>query len=298
MTTVSTTEEVRYLVAWTPNNVLIRWPCVICGEDTEKQEVLAIAYAGSQSYENEIGMVCDACVDGGAAGMGARLTRQAEQLEARAAKVRREAAASWQFPSAEQTRYLHRQDWDGHDPRPSVLFDGSDPVTPSDLMPANFLGPGNPPDGICVFWCLRCAGMTAPKLHTAATQDGGSEDRGQLDTGLAGEQRTPAPTTTEWPAQRVGDSHLRPMTDTVSLSRAHLYAHGDCGGECEGPYPKPIGICTLYVFPIDEGLVTITAGPEPPEKGGNWVEVDLSQAEARRLAQLLLVASDDAGDLT
>jgi hypothetical protein len=59
VTTETTTEAARYIVAWTFNNVLIRWPCVVCGGGTGKQEVLAIAFAGSQSYENEIGMVCD-----------------------------------------------------------------------------------------------------------------------------------------------------------------------------------------------------------------------------------------------
>jgi hypothetical protein len=181
MTSENRTEEVRYTIAWTFNNVLIRWPCVVCGGETEKQEVLAIAYAGSQSDENEIGMVCNPCVDGGASVVAARLTQRAEHLEARASEVRLEAAASWQFPSEEQTRYLHRQDWEGHDPRPSFLLDKSELVTPGDLMPADFLGHGNPPDDTCYPGCPRCAEMAAPRLNTAAAPDGGSEERGRLD---------------------------------------------------------------------------------------------------------------------
>jgi hypothetical protein len=128
MTTESITKQACYIVAWTLNNVLIRWPCVVCGGETEKQDVLAIAYAGSQSDENEIGMVCDQCVDGGASAVAARLTQHAEHLEAQAAEVRRKAAGSWQFPTEEQTRTLH-QDWEGHNPLPSFLLGKSELVT-------------------------------------------------------------------------------------------------------------------------------------------------------------------------
>ena len=98
-------------------------------------------------------------------------------------------------------------------------------------------------------------------------------------------------------SRRAGRTKVDLMNDTVSLARADLSAHGDCGGECDGPEPQPMGIGALYVFRVtDDGWVTITAGPEPPEKGGNRIEMDLSPAEARRLALVLLTASGDAGD--
>jgi hypothetical protein len=181
MTTESITEPACHIVAWTFNDVLVRWPCVLCGGETGRQEILAIAYAGSQSDANEIGMVCDECMDAGPAQAVARLTKQAEHLEARASEARREATASWQFPSEEQTRYLHRQDWEGHDPNPLFLFDTSELETPGDLMPADFLGDGNPPNDTCYPGCPRCVEMAAPRFGTVTTQDRESEERGWLD---------------------------------------------------------------------------------------------------------------------
>jgi len=129
MTTENIPEEARYTVAWTPNSALVRWPCVVCGGETDRQDILAVAYAGSQSRENEIGMVCDPCVDAGAAAVAARLTQWAERLESQAAEVRRWAAASWQFLTEESWQFLTeeqkldlpRWDWEGRDPlrRPS-----------------------------------------------------------------------------------------------------------------------------------------------------------------------------------
>jgi len=177
MTTESPTEEARYIVAWTPNSVLVRWPCVVCGGETGKQDILAVAYAGSQSRENKIGMVCDLCVEAGAAEVVARLTQQAEHLEAVAAEVRRDVAASWQFPSEEQTRTLH-QDWEGHKPLPSTLFGKSEHVTSGDLMPSGYLDKSNPLYGTCYPGCPRCAEMAAQRLHTVATENRGSEERG------------------------------------------------------------------------------------------------------------------------
>jgi len=195
MTTESTTKEPCNIVAWTRNNVLIKWPCVVCGGETGRQEILAIAYAGSQSYENEIGMVCDQCVDAGAAAVAARFTHEAEHLEAQAAELRRDpspqaeyleaqaaelrrsVAEPWQFPPEEQTRTF-LQDLEGHDPNPSFLFDTSELVTPGYLMPADFLGCGNPPDDTCYPGCPRCAEMAAPRLGTVTTHDRESEEPG------------------------------------------------------------------------------------------------------------------------
>ncbi len=175
MTTESITEQAPYIVAWAFNNVLIRWPCVLCGGETGRQEVLAIAYAGSQSDENEIGMVCDECMDAGPAQAVARLTQHAERLEAAAAEVRRQAAASWQFPPQGQTRQLLRE-WNGHEPLPSTRFGASDLMTAGDLMPAGYLGESDPPFDTCYDGCHRCEEMTELRLRTVTTQDTGSED--------------------------------------------------------------------------------------------------------------------------
>jgi len=48
------------------------------------------------------------------------------------------------------------------------------------------------------------------------------------------------------------------MTDIV-VSRAELYAHGDCGGACDGPDPQPLGIGVLDVLLVDGQVVTIAA---------------------------------------
>jgi hypothetical protein len=47
----------------------------------------------------------------------------------------------------------------------------------------------------------------------------------------------------------------------------------------------------LDVFLIGDGAVTITTRVAPPEKGGNYIEIDMSRADARRLAHFLLAAS-------
>ena len=56
-------------------------------------------------------------------------------------------------------------------------------------------------------------------------------------------------------------------TDIV-VSRADLNAHGDCGGECDGPDPESLGVEVLDVLIVDGGVVTIAARAAPPEKGG------------------------------
>jgi hypothetical protein len=177
MTTQSITEPTCYIVAWTENNVLVRWPCVLCDGETEKQDILAIAYFGSQSYRNEIGMVCDQCVDAGAAALVARFMQRAEHLEAVAAEMRRQAAASWQFPPEGQTRQLLRE-WNGHEPLPSTRFGASDLMTVGDLMPPGYLGESDPPSGTCYVGCPRCEEMAVQRFGTVTTHDRESEEPG------------------------------------------------------------------------------------------------------------------------
>jgi hypothetical protein len=87
------------------------------------------------------------------------------------------------------------------------------------------------------------------------------------------------------------------MTNTVPLSRADLYAHGDCGGDCDGPDPVSLGVEVLDVLGADSGVVTIAAHAAPPEKGGNYILIDMSPDNARRLA-LLLLANANIAEIT
>jgi hypothetical protein len=84
------------------------------------------------------------------------------------------------------------------------------------------------------------------------------------------------------------------MTNTIPLSRADLYAHGDCAGDCEGPDPESLGVEVLDVLIVDGGVVTIAARAAPPEKGGNYIQINMSPDNARRLALLLLATANIA----
>ena len=84
------------------------------------------------------------------------------------------------------------------------------------------------------------------------------------------------------------------MTNTISISRADLYAHGDCGGDCDGPDPESLGVEVLDVLGADGQVVTVAARVAPPGKGGNYIEIDMSPDNARRLAHLLLSEADSA----
>ncbi len=84
------------------------------------------------------------------------------------------------------------------------------------------------------------------------------------------------------------------MTNTIPLSRAELYSHGECGGDCEGADPASLGVEVLDVLIVDGGVVTIAARTAPPEKGGNYIQVDMSPDNARRLARLLMATANAA----
>ena len=83
------------------------------------------------------------------------------------------------------------------------------------------------------------------------------------------------------------------MTDIV-VSRAELYAHGECGGDCEGPEPESLGVEVLDVLIVDGGVVTIAARVAPPATGGNYIQIDVSPDNARRFALLLLATANIA----
>ena len=84
------------------------------------------------------------------------------------------------------------------------------------------------------------------------------------------------------------------MISPISLSRAELYAHGDCAGDCEDPEPESLGVEVLDVLIVDGGVVTIAARAAPPEKGGNYIQINMSPDNARRLALLLLATANIA----
>ena len=84
------------------------------------------------------------------------------------------------------------------------------------------------------------------------------------------------------------------MISPISLSRAELYAHGDCAGDCEGPDPESLGVEVLDVLIVDGGVVTIAARAAPPEKRGNYIQINMSPDNARRLALLLLATANIA----
>lgn len=137
-----------YLVVWKTTNALTRWPCIVCGGVTDKDALIAVAFeAGAeQTISNELGMVCHPCAFAGQAEVSARLIAQAESLEKRATVAREDAAATWQFPSAEDWRRAidevspgwfegaRREYHGGHDPLPSFLSAHWD-ATPEDLGP-------------------------------------------------------------------------------------------------------------------------------------------------------------------
>jgi hypothetical protein len=84
------------------------------------------------------------------------------------------------------------------------------------------------------------------------------------------------------------------MTNTISISRADLYGHGDCGVDCAGPDPESLGVEVLDVLGMDGQVVTIAARVAPPGKGGNYIQIDMSPDNARRLALLLLATANNA----
>ena len=67
-------------------------------------------------------------------------------------------------------------------------------------------------------------------------------------------------------SRRAGRTKVDLMNDTVSLARADLSAHGDCGGDCEGPDPQPLGVRLLDVFLLDGSAVTIAARVRTPRR--------------------------------
>jgi hypothetical protein len=85
-----------------------------------------------------------------------------------------------------------------------------------------------------------------------------------------------------------------PDSRDIVVSRAELYAHGDCGRDCDGPDPQPLGIGVLDVLVLDSLSVTIAALVARPKIGGNYIEFDVPTDDARRLALLLSKAADDA----
>ena len=65
-------------------------------------------------------------------------------------------------------------------------------------------------------------------------------------------------------------------------------------GTARVPTQESLGVEVLDVLIVDGGVVTIAARAAPPEKGGNYIEIDVSPDDARRLALLLLATANIA----
>jgi hypothetical protein len=71
--------------------MLVRFPCIICGGHTGKEDVLPKVEG--------LGMVCLECLEAGAGAVSQRLNQRATALEGRAAELRKLAQEEWRMPS-------------------------------------------------------------------------------------------------------------------------------------------------------------------------------------------------------
>ena len=85
------------------------------------------------------------------------------------------------------------------------------------------------------------------------------------------------------------------MTNTVPLSRADLYAHGDCAVDCEGPYPESLVVEVLDVLIVDtlvrSGTVTLAASTRNAGSDAYGQEFDIAPSDARDLGHQLIAAA-------
>jgi hypothetical protein len=175
-------DPAKYVVVFESNHTLVRWQCVICGGETTKNDVQAVAYHLTGGERHQVGMVCDPCAF--ASGRVADILREkAAELREEADRAERGAAATWDLPTdADWRRVSHevaaayrdggypdedlgaRTQWySGHDPLPSFIFGREDALWGQELHamlgPSGHRGPDDPPYDTCYPDCPPCAEM-------------------------------------------------------------------------------------------------------------------------------------------
>ena len=87
-TTIETTEPMIE-IKLTETNFFTRWPCTVCGGETEKVAILAEGTQRlSDDGESRTVRVCESCLEGDSLGIDARLDLHARALEGEAALIR------------------------------------------------------------------------------------------------------------------------------------------------------------------------------------------------------------------
>lgn len=92
MTTPTTTRP-RNTIHWEPTGSYVRFPCIVCGGWTDREDLMAVATAEDGS---RLGIVCHECVKSD--DIPARLIEYASDLEDQARQRREKAGESWIVP--------------------------------------------------------------------------------------------------------------------------------------------------------------------------------------------------------
>ena len=82
----------RITVKLEENNVLMHWPCPLCGGETGKEEVHPAIVEGQISNNLDSDFICDECLAAGPTGVRGRIIAQAANLSIRAEALEREAS--------------------------------------------------------------------------------------------------------------------------------------------------------------------------------------------------------------
>jgi hypothetical protein len=92
--------RLQAVIAYEPNHTLVRWPCVVCGGHTDKQDPMASASCCAGSHY--IGDVCDGCATADPDTIREQLITRAERLELMAQELREWATFDWSLTVTEQ----------------------------------------------------------------------------------------------------------------------------------------------------------------------------------------------------
>ena len=98
-------------IRWERTNFLTRHCCCFCGNSTEKDSIVAVAY---DENGEKSGFACHgfegACIESGPDKARAAMIRYAEDLEAIAALLRKESVGVLQWPNPEEYRRLRNEE--------------------------------------------------------------------------------------------------------------------------------------------------------------------------------------------